>query len=122
MKLKYDFITNSSSSSFIISNKKPNEGLGTIKVTMEIDLEQFLESISEYTKFTKVKDILDYYNGYSGEFDMMKDIIDNKGEILIVELESNSNNPIERYILKEGLKCVKFKNKSIKIIQDVGGY
>jgi hypothetical protein len=122
MKLKNDFVTNSSSASFIISNTKINEDLGKMKIIMEINLQDFLESTSKYERFANIKNILDYYNGYyPGDFDKMKKIIEKGGEIIIADLESNSRNLIENYILTTGLKCVKFKNKNIKKIRDIIG-
>lgn len=72
--------------------------------------------------FRTEEEILDYYDGYEpSDFEKMKKIIKNGGEIIVMELES-TGKLLEKYLLDNGLKFVKFKNKNIQVIYGEGGY
>jgi hypothetical protein len=119
MKIKNDFITNSSSTSFILANKKPNENIGKVKLKIEIDLEDL---INDYSRFLTTEEILNFYGYEPLYFDEMKKVIENGGEIIIIDVSNDSTNKIETILLEKGLENVVFSNKNIEIIDGEGGY
>lgn len=122
MKKKIDFVTNSSSTSFIVANKDKKLCFGKVKIELEVDFVDLLNSVDRYEVFTTEEEILDYYDGYEpSDFEKMKKIIKNGGEIIVMELES-TGKLLEKYLLDNGLKSVKFKNKNIQVIFGEGGY
>jgi hypothetical protein len=52
----------------------------------------------------------------------MKKVIENGGEIIIIDVSNDSTNKIETILLEKGLENVVFSNKNIEIIDGEGGY
>lgn len=120
MKLKVDFVTNSSSTSFIISTKYENDLNKKAILQIEIDLNDY---ISE--SFSTKDELISYYYDSDSYFKT------NEGKKLLKELEegrtvhfiecsSHDENRITRYLCEEGLGCVKMP-KGVKIIKGEGG-
>ena len=57
MKKKIDFITNSSSTSFIVANKDKKLCFGKVKIELEVDFVDLLNSVDRYEVFTTEEEI-----------------------------------------------------------------
>lgn len=126
MKLRSGFVSNSSSSSFIVSVKG---GKPIVTLQVEVDLSKYGEEIS-----TK-KQLIEYFEDYHG-LDSEEKILaeeytsDNyrtmlseieKGNVVIVgSFSSEGDECLEAYLCDTGLQEAKSKN--VKIIQSDAGY
>ncbi len=126
MKIRQGFVSNSSSSSFVIATNGKK-----LIATVEIDLENFI-----HTKITNENELIDYildYYGYNKDFNYEEDLnaknLFNKYKnylneglsIMIGTAEDCSNNSIEEFVCTNGLEGMKFVEE-VKIIESGGGY
>jgi hypothetical protein len=121
MKLRNGFVSNSSSSSFIIAAKDPNN----IKVKIEVDLSKYID-----LKFTTETELWNYfkenccmsdeeileYNSYKKSLKAIK-----SGKTVLFLTCSDDCDPIERVLCDNGLNEI-IKDDNITIIEGDGGY
>ena len=130
MKTRNGFVSNSSSSSFVIAVKDDAK----VQITVEVDLENFgttIETIEELDAY-----ILDRY-GYSGKsidelcseceyteriYDASKKEIEAGKKVIHGSFSDDSyDNPLEAYLCHNGLKGIVDTDK-IEVIDSEGGY
>ena len=119
MKQKIDFITNSSSASFIISAKKS----ASLEVPMVIKVE-----LSDYVRETllTVNDLDKYWKDEYGRdeedetYEKCKEMIES-GEVVYIIRCSSEEGGIEQLLCDEGLGKI-VTSPNITIIQGEGGY
>ncbi len=116
MKIRSGFVSNSSSSSFIVAANKENTN---IKITLETDLKKYGKVL---TTEQEVKDYFIYEYGddydnvaYNSCLSAIKE-----GKIIIIgSFDSDTDDNLEKYLCNKGIP----KNiTNIKIIQNEGGY
>ena len=119
MKIRYGYVSNSSSSSFIIAVKDPTNL--NIKITLDVNLSAFKDNIIK----TK-QELLDYFKErYLLEPENDKDFLHyleliDKGEMIIYLSANSDGDPIEQFICEHGIE--KHNNDNITILQGEGGY
>jgi len=127
MKIRTGFVSNSSSSSFIIATN--GKAKGKITITMEVDIKDYA-----YETIKTVKALKEYfYENYgweegdddswvSEQFDKSKDAI-NRGKIVYAgSFSDEGTETVETLLCNEGLKDFVSDDDDIEIIHSEGGY
>ena len=121
MKNRDGFVSNSSTSSFIVATK---EGKAKGKISIEVDLEDYaretlrtLADVETYflTERYYEKDELEN----SEEFQEVKKAIEN-GKIVLVGSFSSEGDPMEAFLCENGI--AELGNEDVQIILGEGGY
>lgn len=125
MKIRNGFVSNSSSSSFIVAVKKNCKPIGTIIIKKEIDLNNYV-----YKTITTAEDLYDYFREDYGDRDdwhpdllkeyklALKEIAN--GKDILVGSFSDQEEYEERLLCEEGLNGL--QSESITVIQSEAGY
>lgn len=122
MKYREGFVSNSSSSSFILSVDKDFEPYKyKIKIELEVELDRFqdkvisnIEELNEYFDYHYCSNFIEY-DYYAKRYYKMKEILDSGNKIFIGKLSSESDDEISRHlyfndeVLKNSLKDEKIK-------------
>ena len=117
-KFSLGFISNSSSSSFIIAVKDPKK----LKVTIEADLSPYIDGEPIDTEVKCHKYFIENLCCYEDDKDYLAALkAIREGKTILNVSCSSEGDPIEQALCKTGLNEIK-KDDNIQIIQGRGGY
>ena len=121
MKKKLDFITNSSSTSFIIASN--DEELLKVPMTIEVDLTQYLEKKISTLEELKKYWIEDRYDDEEDEQYLKCQKLIKEGNVVYFLncSDENYSDPMETLLCYKGLNDLKLPD-GVKVIMGNGGY
>ena len=118
MLIKNDFVTNSSRTSFLLTNSNRKENLCKIKI--EIDFNSIVRDNGQ--RIQREEDLLrelEYYSFDLEKVNELKKIINDGGEIIILTV--TNEYAVENILLESGINNIEF-DESLKVIYGEGGY
>jgi hypothetical protein len=123
MKLKGDFITNSSSTSFILGIKDPSTKSVPITITTVYEVEETDHGAVSVTTINQLDDVWrDHYFDSDEEYEQCKQIIEGGGKILLFQAsDEDGENGAEVTLCHKGIEEGSVP-ENITIIRGEGGY
>lgn len=122
MKIRNGFVSNSSSSSFIVSVDKVKGG--KFKISLDVDLANFADK-----KISSLEDLDKYPSEYPLDAEWDKETyeeikleIEKGRDVLIGSFASDNDNTIEQLLCEKGIPKDVEEWSGITIIENEGGY
>jgi hypothetical protein len=136
MKIRNGFVSNSSSSSFIVAVK--DEKHTKIKITLEVDLAKYCRSYSSSKNiFKTVEELKAFFNSNYGcdvddpncdepwakkQYDKAKEEIEKGKIVLYGSFADDNDDPAETMLCNMGLKDIKDDKNGLVVIHSDAGY
>lgn len=133
MKIRKYFISNSSSTSFLVGSKKKNENYININYEVDLDNCSFVQEFKTFEHFERWFDerhslynmeeeiVEDKYNNeLKKRKDKAKKIFEDGGVVYNIDVSTDNDNDIEYKICRDGYNIIKF-NKDIKPLHEFEG-
>ncbi|MHA2280251.1 MAG: hypothetical protein ACXAC5_05270 [Promethearchaeota archaeon] len=117
MKVRSGFVSNSSSSSFIVAVE--DETRVKVKISFEADLEKYARR-----KLSTIEELNEYYDDYWGDrgwkYEECRKAIEAGKVVLVGSFDDQSGDELERFLCDNGLQGI--VTDDVEIIQSEGGY
>ena len=124
MKIRNGFVSNSSSSSFIVGVKDGKKTSTRVKLEIEVDLAKYgtdINSIEELIKYYTDERYVEFEDLEHSETYLQAKKVIEKGGVVILGSFSDQDEALERLLCEMGLKSI-VKDSNIEIIESEGGY